>query len=108
MFRAPTLSLCLIFALFPSHASAEDQQKWGLIKNDPGALQGYTLFGPQRHEAVYLIDMQGRVVHKWETGERAGNSAYLLEDGRLMRATHTPGNEIFGAPPFGGGRDLLA
>ena len=104
MFRAPAFSLCLIFALFRCAATAQDMKKWGLIKNDPGALQGYTLFGPQRHDAVYLIDMQGRVVHKWETGERAGNSAYLLEDGRLMRATHTPGNEIFGAPPFGGGR----
>ena len=101
--RALTVRLCLIVALSTALA-AEEIGQWGLIANEPGAQQGYTLFIPQKHESIYLLDMQGRFVHKWETGERPANSVYLLEDGRLLRAIHTPGNEVFGAPPFGGGR----
>ena len=95
-----SLSLVLLAGVL---AGAEGDQ-WGLVRHEPSAQAGYTLFAPQQHETVYLLDMEGRIVHKWETDERPGNSVYLLEDGRLLRAVHTPGNSVFGAPPFGGGR----
>ncbi len=59
--------------------------KVGLIVNNPGAYQGYTLLAPIMSRMVYLLDMQGRVVRTWE-GETSGNmSVYLLENGHLLR-----------------------
>jgi Spy/CpxP family protein refolding chaperone len=57
----------------------------GLIVNDKGAYQGYTLLAPIMSRTIYLLDMQGRVVRTWE-GETSGNlSVYLLENGHLLR-----------------------
>ena len=61
--------------------------KLGLHLHDAKkACQGYTLLSPSNSKAAYLLDMQGRVVHKWETDCKPGHSAYLLEDGHLLRA----------------------
>ena len=41
-----------------------------LIQYDPDkAFEGYTMFGAQSGENVYLIDMQGQVVHMWPVPE---------------------------------------
>ena len=85
-------------------APAQEKPEWGLIANEPGAFQGYTLFAPLNHKATYLINMAGEVVHQWDHEEQVGNSVYLLPDGRLLRPMHVRDNEVFGAPPFGGGR----
>ena len=51
----------------------------------PAWLQGYTLLAPIMSQMVYMLDMQGRVVHTWK-GEAPGNlSVYLLENGHLLR-----------------------
>ena len=39
----------------------------GLIRNDPGAFQGYTLISPLQSTTTFLVDMNGRTVHSWET-----------------------------------------
>ena len=52
----------------------------GLIWNSPSAFGGYTLFGRCRSEPRYLIDSQGRIVHKWERNSHAK----LLESGNLL------------------------
>jgi len=52
---------------------------------------------------TYLIDMHGRVVRKWESDCNPGVSAYLLENGHLLR----PGalqKQSFGFGPGAGGR----
>src|SRR5437868_4783951 len=56
-------------AAVPSKAAAPPAAavKPGLAVNDPRAFQGYTLFGPFDSTTTYLIDMQGRVVHTWES-----------------------------------------
>ena len=62
-----------------------------LIHHDPArAFAGYTMFGPISGEAVYLVDMQGRVVHSWPTPADWGQGpearhARLLPDGTLQR-----------------------
>jgi len=61
------------------------EQTVGLIKNDHGAYTGYTLFAPIGSTATYLIDMEGRIVNTWKSNYRPGQSAYLLEDGHLLR-----------------------
>jgi Arylsulfotransferase (ASST) len=79
--------------------------KLGLLINDPKALQGYTLISPFDSSQAFLFDMQGRVVRSWETGCGPALSAFLLENGHLMR----PGSigsdaRVFGPGPGVGGR----
>ena len=52
----------------------------GLLRNEPGAFPGYTLFAT-RSNAVYLVDNQGRLVHRWTHRLR---NAKLLANGNLM------------------------
>ncbi len=61
------------------------------------AQQGYTLISPLRSTVTRLVDMQGHEVHRWESEYTAGNSAYLLADGSLLRCGKNPGG------PFSGG-----
>ena len=72
----------------------------GIFLNEPEAFEGYTLFSyrfanrvalPQRAAAgrtIYLIDNQGREVHRWELG--VGTLfAKLLENGNLLTLANT-------------------
>ncbi len=79
--------------------------KVGLLVNDPRALQGYTLISPFDSSKAFLFDMEGRVVRSWETGCPVALSAFLLDNGHLMR----PGSigydvRVFGPGPGVGGR----
>ncbi|HJM58668.1 MAG TPA: aryl-sulfate sulfotransferase [Planctomycetota bacterium] len=57
----------------------------GLIQASEGAVDGFTLIAPLRSTTTWLVNMQGEEVHRWESKYTAGNSAYLLEDGSLLR-----------------------
>ena len=79
--------------------------KLGLIANEAKAFQGYTLLAPMQSKTAYLMDMQGRVVNKWETNCTPGVSTYLLESGHLLRPGSLGGEEMsFGGGPAAGGR----
>ena len=66
----------------------------GLLRSEPGASPGYTLFGTHSN-AVYLIDNQGRLVHRWERNFR---NAKLLANGNLMGIS---GGKIYEIAPDG-------
>ncbi len=72
----------------------------GVLKyNKEKAYNGYTLFSPMiGDQSVYLIDMEGNLVHKWQTSYGAGAYALLLENGNLLR-----GGVVKGAPASIGG-----
>ena len=55
----------------------------GLLLNEPEAFGGYTLFNKRASKTVYLIDNQGRVVHRWELDAKI-LFARLLENGNLL------------------------
>ena len=55
----------------------------GLFLNEPEAFGGYTLFNNVEGSTIYLIDNQGRVVHRWELDADA-IFARLLENGNLL------------------------
>jgi len=75
---------------------------WPLL-NQPKAFQGYTLISPLRETRTYLTDMQGRVVRTWESSYTAGQDAYLLENGHLLRAGQLlPEERLFPSPAAGG------
>lgn len=50
------------------------------------AHKGYTLFAPMRAKLVWLIDMQGRIVHCWKTPYLPGSNVVLLPNGNLLYA----------------------
>ena len=57
----------------------------GVIVNDEGAFEGYTLLAPIDSTMTYLIDNEGRVINTWKSDYRPAHSAYLLENGHLLR-----------------------
>ena len=54
--KACLFASVLLFA-FP--VQAQDQTV-GLMRNDPGAYEGYTLITPILHPSVYLINLEGQ------------------------------------------------
>jgi Arylsulfotransferase (ASST) len=88
----------------PSSAKPAPEKKPALAVNDPRAYQGYTLVAPLQSTKTYLIDTQGRVVRTWESRYTAGQDAYLLENGHLLRAANLGENEAYFAGASQGGR----
>ncbi len=93
-------SIASVYAQAPTPpAAATPEPPRGLVLNDPAALDGYTLFSPLSSGISYLVDMQGRVVHRWETKLPIGASSYLLDNGHLLRTVRVEDTPHF----FGGG-----
>jgi Arylsulfotransferase (ASST) len=53
------------------------------------AYEGYTLFAPHFGREAWLIDMRGRVVHRWTTKYLPGGDGRLLPNGNLLRLNKT-------------------
>ena len=73
----------------------------GLTVHKPAACPGYSLVAPMNSTSTYLIDMEGRIVNEWKSDFTPALSAYLLENGNLLR----PGAErgfMVGGPGAGG------
>jgi hypothetical protein len=73
-----------------------------LLRNEPAAFQGYTLIAPMNSTSTYLIDMQGRVVRSWQSDLTPGHTAFLLENGNLLRAGALRGVPWGNGPGAGG------
>jgi|GEM_PF-1998960 len=63
-------------------------QTVGLLYKDAKAFNGYTLFAPAFATVTYLIDMDGKLVHTWNSTYSPGQSVYLIEGGTLVRSCH--------------------
>ena len=97
--RLPYIALFVLFiGLVPTSVPASDPtatstpaaKTVGLFLNEPEAFDGYTLFNTLRTNTIYLIDNQGREVHRWELGGRT-QFARLLENGNLLTFVYTQG-----------------
>jgi hypothetical protein len=61
--------------------------------------KGYTLVTPIGGDATLLLDMQGRVVHRWHITDGRPEYGYLLDNGNLLyRAVPTQGTATFRQP----------
>jgi len=58
--------------------------------------QGYTLFGPNNSRNTYLADMNNTVVKSWTHSRNGGYSAYLLEDGNVLRTATSGSSSLNG------------
>ena len=80
-----------------SGCSANRNETWtvGLIYCTNEMQEGYTLFSPMASNTSYLIDHFGREVHNWTSpgNHRPGLSAYLLDDGSLLRTANLGNNQ---------------
>jgi hypothetical protein len=94
-----TLFIAVILALLTILTQALPRQR-----NDSRAFPGYTLVAPLLSLNTYLVDMEGRVVRKWESDYTAGEAAYLLENGHLLRAGQVSGDEQHFTGAGAGGR----
>jgi Arylsulfotransferase (ASST) len=83
----------------------------GLRACDPErACPGFTLFAPhfEQNRIVYLIDLQGEVVHTWQMPYAPGLSGYLTERGTLLYNGRTSEDGFLSRFPFKGGVVLEA
>ena len=77
----------------PADAAAAEPR--GLRTNTPEASGGYVLFNPNRSLTSYLVDLEGRVVHTWQSDYSPGGGAYLLDNGHLLRGVREPDVPVF-------------
>lgn len=87
--RLPTVTIIVIVFFIASFPMAEaDNQTGGLQQNDKESSCGYTLFAPIASTSTYLINNNGQLVHSWESFQPQVFSAYLLENGHLLRTAN--------------------
>lgn len=69
------------------------------------AWRGFTLFAPigTTNRSVYLIDMDGTEVHRWDMPYAPGLYGYLTERGTLFYNGKIPNETHLGKTPFMGG-----
>src|SRR5713101_2121060 len=73
------------------------------------ACPGLTLFSPLASDGiVYLISLDGRVVHTWKMPYPPGLYGYLTEKGTLFYNGKIPNDTFLGKAPFKGGAALEA
>ena len=73
----------------------------GLIYSAPQhCFRGYTLTTNNRGQSAHLIDLEGRVCHRWQSDQGIGY-AYLLPSGNLLLRTSPP-EDAGGAETIGG------
>ncbi|MCB0707401.1 MAG: aryl-sulfate sulfotransferase [Saprospiraceae bacterium] len=101
------LPLIVLFLL--SAACVQAQNTVGLLSYNPSkAFDGYNMIYPHNQPNVYLLDNCGEIVHVWEDDSnwRPGNTAYLLENGNLVK-TKRDGNVSNDAIWAGGGGAII-
>ncbi|TAH36403.1 MAG: hypothetical protein EYC70_11430 [Planctomycetota bacterium] len=86
----------------PSESAPPAPAERGLRFHAPEALDGYTLLSPLLSRSTYLVDMQGNVVHRWDTGYAPGNAELLLDNGHLLRCARLEDNPVFHGGGIGG------
>jgi len=94
-------NLLLTFLAFAVYSATSAQtQTVGVFTNTENSYDGYTLYAPIPGFDTYLINNCGEVVNEWTSDYRIGLSAYLLEDGSLLRTGQLPS---YADHPFSGG-----
>lgn len=74
----------------------------GLIKKSDRATPGFVLYNPLTSAITYLIDMDGHVVHTWDTGLGISGGMYLKDNGNLLRSARDADAPVFAGGGQGG------
>ena len=81
---------------------AEVEEPRGLRVTTPEATAGYVYFTPLLSGTTYLIDVDGAVVHTWESDYAPSGGVYLLDNGHLLRPARQPEVATFNGGGQGG------
>jgi hypothetical protein len=95
-----TISL-ILFTGFATRAQ-DNVRPEGLMAREDGAYDGYTLIAPLRSNSIFLLNMAGSEVHRWDLEHTPGASTYLLDNGHLLRCARVPNNPVFRGGGIGG------
>ncbi len=92
---ANALFVCLVFVAFTTtkvtaQTRPTQQVPSGVVLRTEKASPGYTLIAPFGGQQTFLIDLDGKVVHSWESTRKPSQAAYLLDDGGLLRTVKIP------------------
>lgn len=85
MFKLHSMKNRIILLIIFFYSNAFSQNTVGTLKNESNALNGYTLLYPGNSQETYLINNCGEVINQWHSNYVPGASAYLLENGNLLR-----------------------
>lgn len=96
----------LIIFFLTVHFAYGQERTVGVITITDDVAEGYTLISPISFNKTYLINNCGEVINEWTSDYTAGLMAYLLEDGRLLRAGRSDAE--FGAGGGGGIIELFS
>ncbi|QDU65434.1 aryl-sulfate sulfotransferase [Engelhardtia mirabilis] len=80
----------------------------GLVTHESGATPGLTIVAPINSRSLHLVDLDGEIVHTWETDHAPGEWCYLLDDGLLLRSAREDDDPHFRGGGIGGRLQLLA
>ncbi len=81
---------------------SDDPDARGLVLNTGNSTAGYVLFSPLLSNITYLVDVNGQVVHMWESEYAPGAGLYLLDNGNLLRSARDPEITSFRSGGVGG------
>src|SRR6478609_3879734 len=95
-----------LLVILLSVAKLSAQRTVGLLSHEHESENGYVLFPPLSSNSTYLLDKCGHQIRNWVSNYQAGNCAYLLEDGSLLRAGNV-GNTVFASGAAGGVIELF-
>jgi len=93
--------LSLVIILVVQTKVNAQTQTVGLFLNDSSSFNGYTFFAPTVYTDTYIINNEGLLVNSWESTYLPGLSAYLLDNGNLLRTARIF-NSTFNAGGSGG------
>ncbi len=88
------MRVLVVVMLLAGGAQPTRAQTSGVVRKSADACPGYTLIAPFGGHTTYLIDLDGRPVHRWESYTEPAHAAYLLNDGSLLRTSKVR-NEVF-------------
>jgi hypothetical protein len=96
----------LLFLFFYLASEIFGQQTVGTFVNLESSFNGYTLIASSASRQTYLIDNCGQIINEWSSNFQPGQSAYLLEDGRLLRTARI--NGTFNGGGIGGRIEMFS
>jgi hypothetical protein len=87
----------------PSTQKAAPTSEQKEQKEQPNGFPGYLLLAPMNSTLTYLADKDGKTVRVWQSAYTPALSAYLLENGHLLRSASAGGRGGGGGAGGGGG-----
>jgi hypothetical protein len=99
-FSITILFILTSFNLIVSSNKINNERSQNLSIGEPFA--GYTLFGPEISKNIYLLNLDGKIVHRWKSKYVQGLAMHLLENGDLLRLDLTNVHPNFRSGGFAG------